>query len=629
MNSYDQNVTIALNTLKAYNYRDCNILLNKRCYAQLKVFFTEADCNSFSFECAINWCESLRKPIKGRYKLAILRLNDIYEIGRVRSSHLTPYGVLTQDFSNALDKYIESLTPHNYTVAHLDSIRERCRLFFRYATMNGVHSILDIDYPLLDKYHQFIEESETSYRDYEFSLINLFLFLSKQNNCHIGHAMYFRYAKFQKCTSMVDITPENQQIIENNRKCDNSISVDCVYRLIPNFKKRLSEFGYKRNMLRMVEYHLTVLCVFLDREHLSYNRSIADAWASSVARKLFGHSMVKSVSRTFDLFDDFCCEGEIFPHNINRRRTSSFTYLPSWCQHKILEYKAIKEKEGLASSTVKHCITYCSKLCLFLHETGLTSFSEITPNIIKQFNIQDIHVSSRGKNAYNSALRQFLIYLEMKGEVQEGLHHALPFCETGGERIIRILLPEDRNKIEAYCANATTLVELRDAAILRLGMDTALRASDIAALTRDNIDWNNRCIHFTQIKTGRSHLHPVRISTLNAIYRYRKEGGARVKESHSLFITLCAPYKSISSIACNDAMKRAGCSTTDFHRLRRTYATDSLRAGLSITETAGLLGHSDTTTVHKYVALDAERMRLCPLSLSETGLQIKGRYNYE
>lgn len=143
MNSYDQNVTIALNTLKAFHYRDCNILLNKRCYAQLKVFFSEADCNSFSFEHAINWCESLRKPIKGRYKLAILRLNDIYEIGRVRSSHLTPYGVLTQDFSNALDKYIESLTPHNYTIAHLDSIRKRCKLFFCYATINGVHSIID------------------------------------------------------------------------------------------------------------------------------------------------------------------------------------------------------------------------------------------------------------------------------------------------------------------------------------------------------------------------------------------------------------------------------------------------------------------------------------------------------
>ena len=323
---------MALNTLKAFHYSDCNILLNKRCYARLKALLTESNCNAFNLERAINWCDSLRKPIKGSYKLAVLRLNDIYEVGHVRSSHLTPYGILTRDFSNALDEYIESLTPYNYSDAHLEKIRERCRLFFRYAAINRVYSIHDINYPLLDRYHQFIEESEASYRDYEFSLINLFLFLSKPGNCHIGHAMYFRYAKFQKCTSMIDITSEKRQIIENNRKCDNSISVDNVYKLIPSFKKRLSEFGYKRNMLRMVEYHLTVLCVFLDREHLSYNRSIADAWSNSIAKQLFGQSMVKCVTRTLDLFDDFCYEGEIFPHKTNRRRTTNFTLLPSWCQ---------------------------------------------------------------------------------------------------------------------------------------------------------------------------------------------------------------------------------------------------------------------------------------------------------
>lgn len=628
MNSYDQNVTIALNTLKAFHYRDCNILLNKRCYAQLKVFFTEADCNSFNFEHAINWCESLRKPIKGRYKLAILRLNDIYEIGRVRSSHLTPYGVLTPDFSNALDKYIESLTPHNYTAAHLDTIRERCSLFFRYAVINGVFCMSDIDYPLLDQYHQFIEESEGSYRDYELTLTKMFLALSINEGKHIGHAMYFRYAKFNKCTSILDIAPDERHIFDKQIN-DSAVTIEDIYHFLPRFKSILSELHYNKYMFRTVEYHLTVLCVFLDRENLGYNRHIANVWIDNVAERIFGRRIKSSISRTLDLFDKFYTEGVVHLEDAKRGRLSTFALLPLWCQNEILQYKAIKEKEGLAPNTVKNYIKYCSKLCLFLHETGLTSFTEITPDIIKRFNIQDVHISSRGKNAYNSALRHFLIYLEMKGYVKEGLHHALPYCEMGGEQIVRILLPEDRNKIEVYCANATTLVELRDAAILRLGMDTALRASDIAALTRDNIDWNNRCIHFTQIKTGRSHLHPVRISTLNAIYRYRKEGGARVKESNSLFITLCAPYKSISSTACNDAMKRAGCSTSDFHRLRRTYATDSLRAGLSITETAELLGHSDTTTVHKYVALDDERMRLCPLSLSETGLQIKERYNYE
>ncbi len=46
-------------------------------------------------------------------------------------------------------------------------------------------------------------------------------------------------------------------------------------------------------------------------------------------------------------------------------------------------------------------------------------------------------------------------------------------------------------------------------------------------------------------------------------------------------------------------------------------------------ETAEMLGHSDTKSVHKYTSLDTERMRLCPLSLSETGLSMDERYGHE
>lgn len=39
----------------------------------------------------------------------------------------------------------------------------------------------------------------------------------------------------------------------------------------------------------------------------------------------------------------------------------------------------------------------------------------------------------------------------------------------GGEKIVKILSPKDKAKIEAYCENAKTPIELRDAAILRIG----------------------------------------------------------------------------------------------------------------------------------------------------------------
>ena len=36
------------------------------------------------------------------------------------------------------------------------------------------------------------------------------------------------------------------------------------------------------------------------------------------------------------------------------------------------------------------------------------------------------------------------------------------------------------------------------------------------------------------------------------------------------------------------------------------------------------LGHTDNTSVMKYLSFDEERMRLCPLSLKQCGILMKG-----
>ena len=117
------------------------------------------------------------------------------------------------------------------------------------------------------------------------------------------------------------------------------------------------------------------------------------------------------------------------------------------------------------------------------------------------------------------------------------------------------------------------------------------------------------------------HLHPVDNGTLNAIFRYLKDGRSKKAESSKVFVSSRAPYDPLSdSESCRNALRRAGISVADFHRLRRSYATDSLRGGATFRETAELLGHADTGTVHRYAVLDDERMRLCPLSLEETAV---------
>ena len=57
-----------------------------------------------------------------------------------------------------------------------------------------------------------------------------------------------------------------------------------------------------------------------------------------------------------------------------------------------------------------------------------------------------------------------------------------------------------------------------------------------------------------------------------------------------------------------------------FHVTRKTYATELLRKGIGISQVSEALGQRGTDSVHKYLALDEARMRMCALSLEECGI---------
>ena len=58
--------------------------------------------------------------------------------------------------------------------------------------------------------------------------------------------------------------------------------------------------------------------------------------------------------------------------------------------------------------------------------------------------------------------------------------------------------------------------------------------------------------------------------------------------------------------------------------LRRTFATTLLRNNAGIQMVMDSLGHTDNTSVMKYLSFDEERMRLCPLSLTQYSLLLEG-----
>jgi integrase len=159
--------------------------------------------------------------------------------------------------------------------------------------------------------------------------------------------------------------------------------------------------------------------------------------------------------------------------------------------------------------------------------------------------------------------------------------------------------------------------------MLLLGLKMGLRSSDIVHLKSKDIDWKDSSIRFVQNKTGVEINVPMPIEVGNAIYRYITEE-RHTKDHQNIFLSKKAPYKPLARNACTQALDTAlpnrNIEGSGFHVTRKTYATNLLRKGIGVNTVLNALGQRGTTSVHRYLSLDTDRMRMCPLTLLDCGI---------
>ena len=270
-----------------------------------------------------------------------------------------------------------------------------------------------------------------------------------------------------------------------------------------------------------------------------------------------------------------------------------------------------------------------TRFCSFIVTSGMESFAEITPMTLKTFNICDEHLTFEAKNAYNGRIRKFVKHLERKGVVPYGLHTALPVNALSKEEIVITFTDDEKYAIRSRYETDLSGMELRDNAILQLGMKTGLRSCDIVALKLEDIDWEKQTIRIVQKKTRHEIIVPMPTDVGNAVYLYLTKGRPNEKTcSREIFVKHRVPFDALSGEACNRALKHAlpdrAVPRSGFHVTRKTFATDKLRSGTGKQKLTDLLGQKDTSSLRHYLHFDEDKMRMCPISLEEASLQMKG-----
>lgn len=619
--------------LSQNHYCHSLILANERCFRELKCFLEKKGVD-YSPNEADEWlatCPScIAKTDKSLFNVAILRLRDIYENGKILPEHDTrhhqPYPSLSDKWKKILDSYLDELgkTLSSKTIT---SHKYRCAQFLLFVQNQGASTFDEVTFEMLVSfYNEYRPHTSAGKTQADAKIASMLWYLYNKGGVPYSFTIIIHYLAVgnnQGCYWNAVSQDAQTEIAELNTATgtvDTGVLVTYKEAILSLHKKN----EYTKSVTSVYSRAADLLIMFLEMNGYGYCPEIANVWFSEV-KPCFGKD-VSSIHRMLCLLSEYHRSYEVCIEKMYRSKVSTFESLPEWCYGPAHSYVETKVKEGWEKSTLDMIRSSVSRFCRYLDSIGVRSFMELDASHIKSFHVDDIHKTPQGKNAYNSRIRKFLIYLGTEGFLcNPMLFVSLPHTSAPKETIVVVLTEEEMSELNECLTNDSGPLTLREKAMLLLGLKMGLRGSDIANLKIDDVNWDAATIRFIQKKTSVEVTLPMPAVVGNALFRYIMEE-RHAKGQKDIFLSARAPYKPVSRQVCKQAIDTAlpnrKVEGSGFHVTRKTFATNLLQNGVGANVVADALGQRGTSSVHRYLSLDVDHMRMCALSMSQ--FEIRG-----
>ncbi len=210
------------------------------------------------------------------------------------------------------------------------------------------------------------------------------------------------------------------------------------------------------------------------------------------------------------------------------------------------------------------------------------------------------------------ALRSLLRFLHLEGVLERPLAGAVP--SVFGPRLSGLPKRLERGQVDALLDSCerSTVIGLRDLAILTVLARLGLRAGEVAALSLEDIDWRAGEL-IVRGKGARSERLPLPHDVGEAIVGYLRDGRPATAQDRAVFVRVRAPHHRLSpggvTFVVAAAARRAGLGRIYAHRLRHTAASEMLRAGATLPEVGQVLRHRQARSTTIYAKVDREALR--------------------
>lgn len=419
----------------------------------------------------------------------------------------------------------------------------------------------------------------------------------------------------------IDMLQDSQKdILKYTGQSFESISAKEYYlKAMDIFHIYLDRHGYSKSMKKVFHGAWRSFYVFLEANNLRYSYDLAENWCRFLKT---GITQWKSYRRAFKLFEQFRLSGDIQPKIVYSYKEDSVNTLPEWSRSLLLDFLKTKNEEENSTSTISMYRSSCLRFLKFLDKKNVKSCTMISPGIIKEFHASDPHSTPEARNAYSARIRGFLDYLSNNGFVPESLRLAVTTECAQKTEIIKILTDDEIDSVNSFRIKGSTPMELRNVAMVIVGLRMGLRSSDITNIKMTDISWKEQTISVQQKKTNKFLKLPMPVDVGNSLYKYIFNGRPKVISDY-VFLNHRVPYDKLNTSCCRKALYKAlNKKVHGFHITRKTFASRMLKNKVNTNTIADTLGHSNCSTVHEYLATDTNSMKQCALSLK--GIEVKG-----
>lgn len=612
--------------------RYCSELIraNERCFEKFEAYLNK-NAIDYSPDAGDSWLAQTTdlSPSDREFgRVALCRLRDVYETGQIRlehqTRHLMSYTILSDGFLKELHEFLLGLkqTCMEATVNHH---KHSCAKFLAFAQKSGINMISGITPALIaDFYENAFFRGTLAKSQVSSHVAAMMRYFYERGDVSYGCTVIIHYLSHGRNTGCFwnDVSQPAHEAISELSSSESSADIGALLKYKGVLASLHQENGYSKSVVTMNNRAADLLILFLEMNGYRYSPEIAIVWFEEM-RPYFGNQ-APSFRRALCMMEDYHHSSKIGLETIYREKPSAFSLIPEWCRDAANRYVESKIREGWERSTLDMIRSSITRFCKYLDVIGIRSFKDVNASHVKQFNANDVHKTPQGKNAYNGRIRKFLIFLGEYGYLSNPmLFVSLSRTSAPMETIVVILTEDEMAELNRQLDDDDSILTLRKKAMLLLGLKMGMRASDVVSLRIEDVNWDEASIRFVQKKTSVEVNLPMPAEVANALFRYIMEERGR-KDTKRIFLSEKAPRRPVGRTTCQKALVSAlpdrKVEGSGFHVTRKTYATNLLRNGVGAGMVAEALGQRDQSSVHRYLSLDVERMRMCPLSLSECGI---------